>query len=68
MPGEEGKDTLCRQSGNHSKTDHQIQVPRIGGEAGLLQSSKEKRDTPVRFWMHWFTKHSSLLSSRDDVE
>lgn len=38
----------------------QIQIPVVGG---LFQSSKEKRDTPVRFWMHWFTKHSSLLSS-----
>jgi hypothetical protein len=44
----------------------QIQIPALGG--GLLQSSKEKRGTPVRFWMHWFNKHSSLQSSRDGLK
>jgi hypothetical protein len=62
MPGEEGK---THSAGNHSKTDPDPD-PRIGG--GLLQSSKEKRGTPVRFWMHWFNKHSSLQSSRDGLK
>jgi hypothetical protein len=60
--GGRGKNTLCRQS---QQDRSRSRSPHWGG---LLQSSKEKRGTPVRYWMHWFTKHSSLQPSRDDLE